>query len=208
MNIRTKILVIENDQPLAKTIQNDLTVHGFDVYWADNGALGIQKAFEYRPNVILCAIEIDPLDGYHVYNVLKNSLLIDDVPFIFITHKSDLKAIRLGLDLGADDYIVKPFDNESLIRSIEVRLIKFKKLKRTSEKEFKTFFDITPNSVFLFDGHVLTGANPALIRILNLKEDNITSYSIEDLLDSSSYEKIKERIIRCKNGSSKHVFGE
>lgn len=183
----TKILIIEKDQLLAKTIQNDLMLHGYDVFCADNGALGIQKAFEYHPDAILCAIEMAPIDGYHIYNVLKDSSLIDEIPFIFITCKSDLQEIRLGKDLGADDYFVKPFDNETLIRSIETRLTKFKKLTDIGKLKFKTFFNLTPNGTFLFDGYVLSEANSALIKILNLEKENITSYSIEDLLDSFEY---------------------
>jgi DNA-binding NarL/FixJ family response regulator len=207
MNIRTKILIIEKDQPLAKTIQNDLTLHGYNVCCTNNGSSGIQKAFEYRPDLILCTIKMNPIDGYKVYNIVKDSSLIDGIPFIFISSKSDLQEIRFGMDLGADDYLVKPFDNESLIHSIEIRLTKFKKLKEIGKHKFKTAFNFTPNGVFLFDGHVLSEANPCFMRIFNLGRDNITSYSIEDFLDSPSYQKIKDRIIRCKNGLLK-TFSE
>jgi len=200
MIARTKILVIEDDKQLVKTIKNVLNLHGFDVCCTDNGASGVQKAFEYRPDLILCAIKMSPIDGYHVYNIMKDSSLIDMIPFIFITNKSDLQDIRHGMDLGADDYFVKPFDNESLIHSIETKLSKFKKLKESGKCVFKALFNSSPNGVFSFDGHVLFDANPALIQMLDLKKNNITAYSFEDLLDPLSYQKIKERIIRCTNG--------
>jgi len=87
MNSRNKILLIEDDQKLGKTIKNLLVLKGYDVCYTENGALGIQKAFEYNPDLILCDIKMDPVDGYQVYHVLKESSMIDQIPFIFITVK-------------------------------------------------------------------------------------------------------------------------
>jgi DNA-binding response OmpR family regulator len=106
MDFQTKILVIEDDPRFAKTIKNVLSQHGYDVYCTNNGATGIQKAFEYNPDLILCDIKMDPIDGYQVYNVLKESSLIDRIPFMFLTGHSELEEIRFGLDLGVDDYFV------------------------------------------------------------------------------------------------------
>ena len=107
-----------------------LRVKGYDVSWASNGACGIQKAFEYNPNLILCDIKMDPIDGFQVFSVLKESSLLDKVPFIFITGNSDLEDVRKGLDLGVDDYFVKPIIPERLVSSVEKRLLKYKKKKR------------------------------------------------------------------------------
>jgi DNA-binding NarL/FixJ family response regulator len=200
MIYQTKILVIEDNQKLGKTIKNVLTMQGYDVCFANNGALGIQKAFEYNPDLILCDIKMDPIDGYQVYNVLKESSIIDQVPFIFITGSSDLQDIRFGLDLGVDDYFVKPFDNETLIKSIEKRLTKYRKLKEIGKREFRALADLSPNGIFLFDGNVIFEANPMLIKKLNLNKEHLTSYSIERLINPNSFLKIKDRINRCING--------
>lgn len=198
MILQTKILVIEDDLRLAKTIKNVLTLQNYDVCCADNGASGIQKAFEFNPDLILCDIKMDLVDGYQVYNVLKESSLIDHTPFIFITGNSDLQDIRFGLDLGADDYFIKPFDNEKLIRTIEKRLAKYRKLKDSGKNEFKALYNLTPNGLFLFDGSAVFDANPALIQMLGIP--NLTTSSIEDIIDPDSYLKIKDRMNRCTNG--------
>ncbi len=197
MNYQTKILVIEDDIQLGKTIMNLLIVHGYDVCYVNNGASGIQKAFEYNPDLILCDIRMDPIDGFQVFNVLKESTLVDRIPFIFITGSSDIQDIRFGLDLGADDYFVKPFENENLINAIEKRLNKFQKLKEIGKREFRALFNLTPNGIFLFDGYVIFEANQSLLKMLDIQKDNITSYSIEDFLDALSYQKIKAKITRC-----------
>ena len=111
MNLQKKILIIEDDRKLGITLQNVLMFHKFDVSYADNGATGVQKAFEYNPDLILCDINMDLLDGYQVYKVLEESSILNKTPFIFLTGSSDLDDIRYGLSLGADDYIVKPFNN-------------------------------------------------------------------------------------------------
>jgi len=199
MNFQTKILVIEDDQRFARTIKNVLSQHGFDVCCTNNGATGIQKAFEYNPDLILCDIKMDPIDGYQVYNVLKESSLIDRIPFMFLTGHSDLEDIRFGLDLGVDDYFVKPFNNNDLIKSIENRLAKFRKLTEIGRREFKALFQLAPNGIFLFNGSTLFNANPALLKMLELEQNAITSLTINDILDEFSYHKIADRIERCSH---------
>jgi DNA-binding NarL/FixJ family response regulator len=200
MNAQTNILIIDDDQRLGRTLENVLKSNGYDVCYANNGALGIQKAFEYNPDLILCDINMDTIDGYQVYNVLKESSLIDRVPFIFITGNSDLQDIRFGLNLGVDDYFVKPFDNNNLISSIEKRLSKYRRLKEVGKNEFKTLFRLSPYGIFLFEGNMISEANPTLIKMLELDEKNISSYSIDEIFDTASLLSVKERIEKCANG--------
>lgn len=200
MNTQTKILLIDDDQRLGRTIENVLKSNGYDVCYANNGALGIQKAFEYNPELILCDINMDPIDGYQVYNALKESTLIDRVPFMFLTANADLEDIRFGLNLGVDDYFIKPFENNNLIGSIEKRLAKYRRFKEIGKQEFNTLFKLSPYGIFLFDGNMILEANPALIKILELDEVNLKSYSINEILDTSSFLDIEERIHKCTKG--------
>ena len=200
MKLQNKILVIEDDPIQSKLIHNILSSKNYDVCVANNGALGIQKAFEYNPDLILCDINMESIDGYQVYNVLKESSLIDHIPFIFISGNSDLGDIRFGLDLGADDYFAKPFNAEALVQAVAKRLCRFKKLKEAGKREFKALFQLSPDGIFLFDENVIFDANPALIHILGLKSDNLTSYSIKDIIDTTSFHTVEERINRCSKG--------
>lgn len=200
MKLQNKILVIEDDLIQSKILHDILTSKNYDVCVANNGALGIQKAFEYNPDLILCDITMESIDGYQVYNVLKESSLIDQIPFIFISGNSEPDDIRFGLDLGADDYFAKPFNAEVLIQAIARRLCRFKKLKDAGKHEFKALFQLSPNGIFLFDEHAIFDANPALIDILGLEGDNLTSYSIMDIIDPISFHAVEERINRCSKG--------
>jgi DNA-binding NarL/FixJ family response regulator len=200
MNSQTKILLIEDDQRLGLTIKKILESRDYDVCYANNGVVGIQKAFEYAPDLILCDINMNPVDGYQVYNVLRESSLIDHVPFFFITGNSDLQDIRYGLNLGVDDYFVKPFDNNNLISSIEKRISKYRKLQEFGRQEFDTLFKLSPSGIFLFDGNLILDANPALVKMLGLGEKNLKSYSIGDILDPASFQDVKDLIFKFNEG--------
>ena len=200
MKFKNKILVIDDDPIQSKIIHNILTLQNYDVCLANNGAMGIQKAFEYNPDLILCDIIMNPIDGYQVYNVLKESSLLDHTPFIFITGNSDLNDIRRGMILGADDYFVKPFKNEELIITIEKRLRKYLKLKEIGKHEFITLFKISPNGIFLFDGNAILNVNPSLINMLGLDVYQLKNKTIEDFIDTVSYLKIEEKINQCSKG--------
>ena len=200
MNLRTKILLIEDDQRFGLTIKNILESRDYDVCYANNGVVGIQKAFEYNPDLILCDINMNPIDGYQVYNVLRESSLIDHIPFIYITGNSDLQDIRFGLNLGVDDYFVKPFDNNNLISSIEKRISKYRKLQEFGKHEFDTLFKLSPSGIFLFDGNMILDANPALIKMLGLDDKELTSYSIGDILDPASFQDVKDWIFKFNEG--------
>ena len=195
-----KVLVIDDDQIQLKIIQNILTSKKYDVCIANNGALGIQKAFEYNPDLILCDINMSTFDGYQVYNVLKESSLIDQIPFIFVSGNSELQDIRFGLDLGADDYFVKPFNTDSFVLSIEKKISKFKRLKEVGKHEFKALFQLSPDGIFLFDEHVIFDANPALIQFFGMEGKSMTTYSIENIIDPVSFRAIEDRIHRCSKG--------
>lgn len=200
MKFRKKILVIEDDQLLAKTIANVLALEDFDFCIANNGSSGIQKAFEYSPDLILCDIQMDPIDGYQVFNVLKESKFLDRIPFIFISGYCDIQDIRFGMDLGADDYFTKPFNNEDLIRAIKRKLSRFRGLSDQGKKEFKTLFKLSPNGIFLFDGETVFDLNPALVGWLGLNPEKSGSMKMSDFLSDDSVDSLRERIERCTSG--------
>lgn len=200
MNDKTKILVIDDDKILGKALKIVLSMHGYDVCYESNGTSGIQKAFEYKPDLILCDVKMGSVNGYSVYNVLKENSLIDKIPFIFISACNEPKDFRIGMDLGADDYISKPLVNEELIKIIEKKLAKFCKLKEAGRQEFNSLFNITPYGIILFDEQLIYNVNSTLIQSLGLSPDDLKSYSVEKLLDPVSYYKIKDKIVRCTNG--------
>jgi DNA-binding NarL/FixJ family response regulator len=194
MNFQKKILIIEDDDRLGSTIQNILKVHKYDVCLTNNGASGIQKTFEYSPDLILCDINMETIDGYQVYKVLEESTILKKIPFIFLTGSSDIDDIRYGMSLGADDYIVKPFNNADLIKSIEKRLEKFATIREDANREFNQLFNLSPIGIFLFDGLKIYKANQAFVKLVHLHENSPIGLKVEEFLDAESFQKIQIKI--------------
>lgn len=194
MKFQKKILVIEDDQFLGITIQNILSLFHYDVCFANNGATGIQKAFTYNPDLILCDIHMDPVDGYQVFKVLEESTLLNRIPFVFLTGSSELKDIRFGLSLGVDDYLVKPFQNNELINTIEKRIQKYSAIKENANKEFLRLFDLSPNGIILFDESKVYNVNPAFRKLLNMDENPEISLQIEEVFDIGTVKKLIQKM--------------
>ena len=122
------ILVIEDTPEMRENITEILQLAPYDVMEAANGKEGIERARQARPDLILCDIMMPELDGYGVLHILGKDPALADVPFIFLTAKAELADFRFGMNLGADDYLTKPFDDLALLNAVEVRL-------RKSERE-------------------------------------------------------------------------
>ena len=124
-----KVLLIEDDATLRENIAELLELENFKVLTATNGLEGLDKAKRELPNVIVCDIMMPKLDGYGVLEGLSKSNKTKYIPFIFLSAKTERKDVRKGMNLGADDYITKPFEEEELLTAIESRLAKASILK-------------------------------------------------------------------------------
>ncbi|MEH1781784.1 MAG: EAL domain-containing protein [Nostoc sp.] len=121
-----KILVIEDEVSLREEILDILGAEGFEVVEAEDGQTGICLAQSQHPQLILCDVMMSGADGYEVLSTLRQSLDTALVPFIFLSAKSTRENIRQGMNLGADDYLTKPFSVDELLAAIAARLAKQK----------------------------------------------------------------------------------
>jgi EAL domain-containing protein (putative c-di-GMP-specific phosphodiesterase class I)/ActR/RegA family two-component response regulator len=119
-----KILVIEDDRVIRENILKLLKAEGFDVTGAENGALGLNAAVSNLPDVILCDVMMPQLDGYGVLAALRSHPVTATVPFVFLTGKAERSEMRQGMELGADDYLTKPFTKAELVGAVSSRLKK------------------------------------------------------------------------------------
>lgn len=126
------ILIIEDDEILRENTKELLEFSQFRVITAVNGRNGIEKALQYFPDLILCDIMMPVLDGYGVLENLSKNGRTMNIPFLFTSAKTDPSEIRKGMNLGADDYIVKPYKESDLINAINKRIYKFNLLKESS----------------------------------------------------------------------------
>ncbi|MEH2380625.1 MAG: EAL domain-containing response regulator [Nostoc sp.] len=125
-----KILIIEDEEAVRENILDLLEAEGFQTLAAANGRIGIHLAISEVPDLILCDIMMPELDGYGVLKALREDTSTATIPFIFLTAKSAKSDFRQGMDMGADDYITKPFTRSELLSAIMNRLEKYATLKR------------------------------------------------------------------------------
>lgn len=119
-----KILLIEDNVDVRENTAEILALVGYKVDTAENGKVGVMKAKSDIPDLIICDIMMPELDGFGVRKILNNDPDLLNVPFIFLTAKTEKSDFRKGMGLGADDYITKPFDDVQLLEAVEIRLKK------------------------------------------------------------------------------------
>ncbi len=122
------ILIIEDNEEIRENIAEILELGGYRVILAENGKEGIKMSHGERPDLIICDIMMPELDGYGVLHLLSKNAMTENIPFIFLTAKSEKIDFRKGMNMGADDYLTKPFDDVELLNAIETRLKKYELL--------------------------------------------------------------------------------
>ncbi len=127
-----KILLIEDNPDVRENTAEILELANYKVLTAENGKIGVELAKKESPDLIICDIMMPELDGYGVLHVLSKNQVTADIPFIFLTAKSEKDDFRKGMNLGADDYLTKPFDDLALLDAVEMRLSKSDRIKKSA----------------------------------------------------------------------------
>src|SRR3954462_13273538 len=136
-----RILVIDDESWLREMVQLALNQKGYDVIEAGNGAIGIEVAQKELPDLILCDVNMEKVDGYLTLSSLRNVPSTASIPFILMTGLADNAGMRHGMELGADDYLPKPFTIEALYAAVEARIKKAQALRDEAEKKLADLRD-------------------------------------------------------------------
>lgn len=137
MNMNKKILLIEDNEEIRENTSEILNLSGYEVKTAANGKEGVELAKQHKPDLIICDIMMPVLDGYGVLHLLSKNDETASIPFIFLTAKAERSDLRKGMEMGADDYITKPFDESELLNAVESRLKKTELLKKEFTKNLE-----------------------------------------------------------------------
>ncbi|MEP6616134.1 MAG: response regulator [Ginsengibacter sp.] len=124
------ILLIEDNDEIRDNIAEILALANYKITTAANGKLGVQFALEQKPDLIICDVMMPELDGYGVLHLLNKNPQLESIPFIFLTAKAERSDFRKGMEMGADDYISKPFTDIELLNAIEARFVKADTIKK------------------------------------------------------------------------------
>jgi CRP-like cAMP-binding protein/FixJ family two-component response regulator len=134
------ILIIDDSTDVRENTNELLELAGYKTFTAINGKEGLEIAKKNKPDLILCDIMMPELDGYGVLRALENMPEMVGIPFIFFTAKTGKKDFRKGMDLGADDYLTKPFTGDDLLRVVDARLRKSGLMKKNLENNLEGLY--------------------------------------------------------------------
>ena len=135
--MKQRILLIEDNADIRDNTAEILELSNYIVDTAENGKIGIEKALLQKPDLIICDIMMPVLDGYGVLHLLNKNEELSGIPFIFLTAKSERGDQRRGMEMGADDYITKPFSIDELLFKIEVFLKRSKVFNTTDVSQMQ-----------------------------------------------------------------------
>ncbi|MBN9351407.1 MAG: response regulator [Chitinophagaceae bacterium] len=171
-----KILLVEDNEEIRENTAEILGLADYEVHTAADGKEGYQKALEVSPDIIICDIMMPVLDGYGLLHLVQKNDQLKNTPFIFLTAKTERSDFRKGMELGADDYLTKPFTELELMNSIEIRL------RKNADRE-----QAAPRD----EGFAEADENPL---------------SIEKLLDDVNYNDFKKKQRIYAEGSNPHYL--
>ncbi len=174
------ILIIEDNEDIRDNVAEILMLSNYKVVQAANGKEGIEAALANLPDLIICDIMMPGIDGYGVLHVLHKTPETENIPFIFLTSKSERGDFRAAMEMGADDYITKPFAGNELLNALESRLKKAEVMKK----------NLTPD---------LQGLTELMGTLSN-------KMSLEDLAEASNVSDYKKRQVIYKEGNHPHYL--
>jgi two-component system sensor histidine kinase/response regulator len=175
-----KILVIDDEEWLREMMLLALRQRGFEVIEAENGERGIEVARKEVPDLILCDVNMDKVDGYLTLSSLRSEPLTASIPFILMTGLADQAGMRHGMELGADDYLPKPFTIEALYAAVDARLKKAKTIREEAERKLA---DLRDNLSMMLPHELRTPLNGILAygEILVADAETISPKDIADM---------------------------
>ena len=130
------ILVIDDNKDIRENTAEILDLAGYTTYMAENGKQGVEIALKKKKSLIVCDIMMPELDGYGVLHLIRKNRETEHTPFIFLTAKTERNDFRKGMEMGADDYITKPFEGIELLNAVEIRLKKSAIVSQTYDQNF------------------------------------------------------------------------
>jgi K+-sensing histidine kinase KdpD len=197
-----KILYIDDNTNLLEEILEALNFEGFDVYGASGGFDGIEIAKREKPDLILCDIMMQEIDGFEVYKQLKEDTSTSLIPFIFLTALAEQNEIRKGMELGVDDYIVKPILLEDLLNAIRIRLQKSEEINNQIKIKLNEF----RNRVLHVLPHELLTPLNGILGFASIIKDHTESINRSEIKEMASHiESSGNRLLKSVNNYLKYV---
>ncbi|HEY0455719.1 MAG TPA: response regulator, partial [Verrucomicrobiae bacterium] len=178
-----KVLVIDDTQDIRMIISEFLSLYGFTTLTAEDGDTGIQIAREERPDLIICDITMPKVNGYDTLKALRQYEPTATIPFIFLSGATDKPNVRKGMELGADDYLTKPFTHKELMAAVNARLEKQAELQRASDKKL----DELRGNITMALPHELRTPLNGIMGLASILMEDYATLPPDEVLESARY---------------------
>src|ERR1043166_2518609 len=178
-----KVLVIDDTQDIRLIIAESLSLYGFKTLSAADGTSGVEVAKAELPDLIICDINMPNLDGYGTLAALRENEATATIPFIFLSGASDKPNVRRGMEMGADDYLTKPFTHKELMAAVNTRLEKQAELQRHSDKRME---ELRGNITLALPHELRTPLN-GIMGLASLMMEDYATLPPEEVLESARY---------------------
>jgi len=178
-----KVLVIDDTEDIRFIISETLNLFGFHVLTAEDGVSGVKMACEQLPDLVICDINMPNLDGYGTLTAMREHEATAGTPFIFLSGATEKSDVRRGMELGADDYLTKPFTHKELMAAVNARLEKQAEMQRQSDKKLN---ELRGNITLALPHELRTPLN-GIMGLAHLLIDDYANMPPEELLESARF---------------------
>lgn len=191
-----RIVVIEDEPDVREIIMDILDAENFLVLGAENGQAGIELVQQHLPDLIICDVMMPELPGYDVLKILRNHQATATIPFVFLTAKSTKADLRQGMDLGADDYLTKPFTRQELLNAITSRFDKQGMIEQKTQEQLNA---LRTNITFALPHELRTPLNGIISFSQMLLDDfsELPPEEIEEMLNDIQFSAQRLNRIIC-----------
>ncbi|TRZ66330.1 response regulator [bacterium] len=199
----SRVLIIDDEEIIRENICELLELNGFETISAVSGQEGLDTADKYIPDLIICDIMMKGMDGYDVLKAVRNNKALKHIPFLFLSAKTGLDNIRSGMTLGADDYLIKPFESDDLIRSVNLRISKHKILVEDSEIKYHILFNQAIEGIIIIDSDAnIIKCNNSFAKMMGYSKEELHDSKITDIIHPGDFEDFKSKFEELSGGKS------
>jgi len=178
-----KVLVIDDTPEVRMIISETLNLFGFSTLAAEDGETGLSMACQEHPDLVICDINMPKVDGYTTLTSLRSNAVTATIPFIFLSGATDKINMRRGMELGADDYLTKPFTPKELLAAVNTRLSKQAEMQRHSDSKLNEL----RGNISLALPHELRTPLNGILGLAGLLIDDYASMDREEVLESARF---------------------